>query len=1685
MAEIKNSFLKSKMNKDLDDRLVPNGEYRHASNISVGKAESQDVGALETVLGNDKLPLTNNVEFIPGTDTPNPNYVPGLECIGVFMDSQNNRIFQFLTDYTDPAPSSITMPTSETMRIDVYNLETLAYNTLVDGLFLNFAKNKEFKITGVNLIEDLLFWTDNRNQPRKINVNRALGNINYYTTETQISVAKYAPVDPITMYHKVVTQADGGFSGTDTITVVDPSGIVPGMTLLTSGIDGTDYATVASVSGEDITFYEELPAPIADLQELTFLISTMTNKSSDPTWPGDPDFLEDRYVRFSYRFKYDDNEYSLIAPFTQIAYIPKQKGYFIDGNEMDAYRSTVLNWFENNVNNIELIVPLPDKVSNLTNTYKIIEIDIVYKESDSNALKVFESVPISSIDTTLYTSNFYIQPYQSQKPYKTLPENEITRVYDRVPVRAKAQELISNRVVYGNYFDKYTPVPNINYNIYAQPKIPIGTNFIEYPNHTLKKNRNYQVGIILADKYGRQSSVILSSVDLQTTALGANTGSTVYSGYENSVLFTDVKTWFGDTLVMYVNSPITQSRDVSIGTPGLYAAFTNINGFAITALTEGSPNEYTFTLDLTALSSQYVPEVGNILRGKHTDYVTVLTSVKTYQTPGDPLTPITSVLITTSEPINDIYKYIAPIGDAKDIKFAYNYNSIGWYSYKVVVRQQEQDYYNVYLPGILDGYPNNQTSGSQVVYSGSGATATSTLENGINTTQFPVSESGNTSHIVLINDNINKVPRDLSDVGPDQKQYRSSVRLYGRVENIEATLQIEGEVPAYSAKVTTITYDITTVGNENWGLIKPGDGIQCVEANTPIPNPNPLLGGTTPNPYRWLGDVTVVSNDVDSMGIGTITISSPNWVLVTDPNGDPYINFIITRAESRQYFPTRKADTVIAIAYADEFNFLSNSTENISGTAGLNFYQLQNKPLIGRISTVNKIGVKADDMIPFLSVYETNAEESLLDIFWETTSTGLISDLNADVLTGFDGPVGFGGLTYTHFECQDPNGMSETEGDCDSKYITSEFFVLNQSGTPIINTSALLVSVSDNAGNNLRLPDFGLKTIPASGITPTLYRLYIKNPLIFNHDAPTLENYIFRLQTVDTDNPLTPVILEIRGRLGNSVPVVTTSETNYSITQSSTSIVTLTANNGSYSASIEGLQWSIVSGDTPTPSFSLDSLTGALELINPNIPLGTYELEIKVEDAIFSGNPLIDPDSDYATKEAFITLLINVGDRLVDYWLRPIYSSGEFISPGTSCDLNPIAPIGVAYIGKNANPDFDYLPSIPGNSGEYQLIQNIEVKNASPLTIIPTGLTEGEYRFKATTIVNTPSLCEEDPEFAGINSGIKLWLYKRIYNASIPNVWELASTENNVQTSYEIPKVTNLSGSGVTKILTTTFTIEADTDPNNDYEYVIGVQWTGTMLNSSTAPYIELGGEDANYTYADPDYNTPITNSYIYYTGLENVASQTSGIPYTTQDATRGIIYNSPTNAVTSGSLFSGPQTFEFVLTIENQQLVPGINAMIYDSTNTLRATGIVAGINVDGDPKKIAIQLPSVYSGSTFNIAGGNISFNVAGGSVGILYSNTIEGSEIKSFYTDEYLTIKWTPPVPSRYYIFTTDKDYNPTDNANYTKYPYFCAQIDSNGMVIPQVGTTPDAQTAWANGISPTLNNYGYNIYYDESI
>ena len=140
------------------------------------------------------------------------------------------------------------------IRDSAYNVLTNNLTTLVEGYFLNL--NKSFRITGVNLVETLLFWTDNFNQPRKINV--ALANPTnaatptHYQTEDQISVAKIYPHKCIQLVNSEVVLMNKSGTGTG-YTVQDN---VPTRATLPSTGFGLTFNILTVSGGGDITSFE-------------------------------------------------------------------------------------------------------------------------------------------------------------------------------------------------------------------------------------------------------------------------------------------------------------------------------------------------------------------------------------------------------------------------------------------------------------------------------------------------------------------------------------------------------------------------------------------------------------------------------------------------------------------------------------------------------------------------------------------------------------------------------------------------------------------------------------------------------------------------------------------------------------------------------------------------------------------------------------------------------------------------------------------------------------------------------------------------------------------------------------------------------------------------------------------------------------------------------------------------------------------------------------------------------------------------------------------------------------------------------------------------------------------------------------------------------------------------------------
>ena len=997
MPEVKNNFLKSRMNKDLDSRILPNGEYRDARNLSISKSEGSDVGAIENIRG------TINVTDFGLTDS-------GLEIIGIHNDIQKNRIFCFITNFSDSSGGeNIGLHTNNFLGakcyIAVYDDNSKSSNVIVSGRYLNFSKTH--RILNVNIIEDLLFWTDNRNQPRKINIEKALEDNSYYDSEDLISVLKYNPYNAIKLAENL---ANPGFTDDYSSTIINETSqfLTPHLILPADNVSATDdflafnptpgahdtvstaFNTDPNTSSNEEGFEKYLPSTMwntnytarpyntsnipkvlvkntskpntgdfiiysiqystlgywtiglskvdtPDVRESSFPTTwevgdkysfSLENPYYNTSFRGDEDYLEDKFVRFSYRYKFEDGEYSLMAPFTQPAFLPKQYGSFLNGDKENTKESAIISFFENQLSTIGLNIELPDEYDNLYSNFNITGIDILLREAGNNNVYVVESVdkenfesyigapltgsvtisspipvnnagvdgtyrplvvnnnngkklnisvtlvsgeitaitilssgsgfkendvftiqsgelsqsstsPSDPVNITVQSSflkvarqDQFVYLYKSQKPTKVLEESEIVRVNDKAPIRALTQESSGNRIMYGNYIDRAPAPDKLNYSINIARKSNTGTSTLEYPTHNLKQNRTYQVGVVLSDRYGRSSNVILTDSIFNSTITGVKESS-IFHRYLNSGIYNEGY-WPGDSI--------------------------RIN-----------------FLDV-------IPE-------------------------------------------DNIYS---------------SSNPTGWYTYKIVVKQQEQDYYNVYVPGALAGNiqwePDNTLDWN--------------TDEGLYKTRPNFTNTSTVSNIPLLGDNVNKIPRDLEKVGPEQSNYGSDEEIYCRVNPSQGSIRVN----IYSTQTST------------------EDAIKKVEVDTI-------------KPHRDLGDWAQTKGQYypgqleDNQSTSNLTVE-PWYPFIWDSSSNtvPLEKDLIKWTDL--FFNTNKGPYIATL-----------STE----------YKIGKTPSYSNLSGLTDLKRTVTSTYDSLSIFETTPFSSKLDILWETSTSGLISELNQNIRSSASG----------------------------------------------------------------------------------------------------------------------------------------------------------------------------------------------------------------------------------------------------------------------------------------------------------------------------------------------------------------------------------------------------------------------------------------------------------------------------------------------------------------------------------------------------------------------------------------------------------------------------------------------------------------------------------------------------------
>jgi hypothetical protein len=460
-------------------------------------------------------------------------------------------------------------------------------------------------------------------------------------------------------------------------------------------------------------------------------------------------------------------------------------------------------------------------------------------------------------------------------------------------------------------------------------------------------------------------------------------------------------------------------------------------------------------------------------------------------------------------------------------------------------------------------------------------------------------ELGDTSHAALTSDNINKVPRDLTEIGPDQKLYRSSVQLFGRVQNSSETITLnigEGSMQYFPG---TATDTVTSIAAMNILF-------DYNSQDPPSPNlfpqfysfaSNPLIAKistnakigqiATTNFFTFSGIISLtatldviriigISGDTSNVQPGDnvtgpgipegvivdlagFTPQPANGTLVGAAAGTS-TNIIQLTAGSWDV-----GDSLSGIGIP-EFTFIldivanpgapSNVTLNqsvsVANGAQLSYKSPATLAITAPISVTagNPITVTSFETpgIQQLAVYETEPVVSSLDIFWETATTALIGRVNGSILTTNSSGLAAAGInSYNKAPFTEALWPTQATPPVYPAILTAPIYLVDAFGQQIpvsqIN-SPLTIATVISGGVNVQTPSpYFLLTETSAGsgqynIVTT--QTYMDN--VYFNETNTLNNFTFNFTATVNGQPadFSETIV-----LGNKTPIIlsSTSET--------------------------------------------------------------------------------------------------------------------------------------------------------------------------------------------------------------------------------------------------------------------------------------------------------------------------------------------------------------------------------------------------------------------------------------------------------------------------------------------------------------------------------------------------------------
>ena len=264
----------------------------------------------------------------------------------------------------------------------------------------------------------------------------------------------------------------------------------------------------------------DLNPPTQQNQSLPTALNYMVDKYVDTG-----SLFKDKLVRFSYRYKYLDGEFSPFAPFTGVAFSP---GNF-DYSPVKGYNLGMINQLKS----LELKGFVPNDIED-----GVVAVDILAKIEDSPIIYLLDTVKPTDLvpknkSLNAWDANVYV--INSDTVKGAIPANQLLRPWDNVPKQALAQEVVGNRLVYANYKEGYNLVNASGASYKPEFDVSIDNGDSELTKkRSIKSSRDYQLGVVFSDDYGRETPVLSNGTgSFHVNSLMASNNNVIQATFQN------------------------------------------------------------------------------------------------------------------------------------------------------------------------------------------------------------------------------------------------------------------------------------------------------------------------------------------------------------------------------------------------------------------------------------------------------------------------------------------------------------------------------------------------------------------------------------------------------------------------------------------------------------------------------------------------------------------------------------------------------------------------------------------------------------------------------------------------------------------------------------------------------------------------------------------------------------------------------------------------------------------------------------------------------------------------------------------------------------------------------------------------------------------------------------------------